>query len=66
MPGVDAQFGESHFPYAWQRLGDKALTGMIIRALAMVIAAAEIGLGLALVLLFFKKHAAWMSISWTC
>lgn len=37
-------------------MGDKSLTGMIFALFAMVIAAAEIGVGLALVLLFFRKH----------
>ncbi|MHB0976829.1 MAG: NADH-quinone oxidoreductase subunit NuoK [Candidatus Aquicultorales bacterium] len=37
-------------------MGDKELTGMVFALFSMVIAAAEIGMGLALVLLFFRKH----------
>lgn len=36
-------------------MGDDSLTGMIFALFSMVVAAAEIGLGLALVLLFFRK-----------
>lgn len=37
-------------------MNDVELTGMIFTLFSMVIAAAEIGVGLALVLLFFRKH----------
>lgn len=37
-------------------MGDRALTGMVFATFCMVVSAAEIGMGLALVLLYFRKH----------
>lgn len=37
-------------------MGDNELTGMVFTLFILVVAAAEIGVGLALVLLFFRKH----------
>jgi NADH-quinone oxidoreductase subunit K len=38
-------------------VGDAAHTGVVFALFTMVVGAAEIGLGLALVLLFFRRHA---------
>jgi NADH-quinone oxidoreductase subunit K len=38
-------------------VGDPAHTGVVFALFTMVVGAAEIGLGLALVLLFFRRHA---------
>ena len=37
-------------------LGDRSMTGMVFATFCMVVSAAEIGMGLALVLLYFRKH----------